>query len=146
MNLDNFETYMNRLYAAFGKLPNNLQMGEYFDSFKDTDDTVFISAFQNMKDECERFPTIAMMKSKIAQAQRALFGAGKSHFDEEKWNAVNNGAGCNCERGLIFTKRPDSATGQTYSYVYRCPVCNSYDAPCIPEYDYRKLQPEEMAA
>ncbi len=130
MTLETFETYMNRLYAAFGKSPNQNQMSEYYDSFRDTDDQVFLSAFDAIKNECERWPTIAMMKSKISQAQRNLFGAGKPHFNEQKWQEAHDGAGCSCSMGLIFTHRV--VEGRKYSYAYRCPVCHSYDAPAVP--------------
>lgn len=68
-----------------------------------------------------------------------------SHFNEHKHTAARNGNGCSCDMGLIYTTRTN-AQGMKYSFVYRCPVCNSYDAPCIPEFNRFNLQPEEMAA
>lgn len=76
--------------------------------------------------------TLAVLIDKIGVKKR----------NREQGEGINisghwNGTECtHCNMGLIFTTR--QRHGITYSYVWRCPACRSYDAPGLPFYDESK--------
>lgn len=129
MTFQLFTEYLERLYATFGKSANAKQVMEYYDSLKNCDAVTFHKAFNILKRDGLKFPTISEFLRAI-EANRPKVAEG-GHW---------NGSDCvreDCNKGLIFYKRYIKKAETFYSFVGKCPACKSYNAPFIPFYDTR---------
>jgi hypothetical protein len=125
MRQDEFYPIIKRFGNLMDRPVKKEQAEELYESLKyESAQDVRAAIEQMITDESKL--TLGTIKKNIA--------AGKHLHGEARSGSHWNGAPCdNCSMGLINTIR--KINSYSYSFVYRCPKCKSYDAPSIPFYN-----------